>query len=76
MVAATMLAGFVTPVDLDSGSVFPPLSKILDISLAIAVQVALLVQKKGWNRIVYSNDEAVVTLAIQKYMFRPTQSRM
>lgn len=47
LTAACTLAGLVTDADLQQGRIYPPLSQIRDVSLAIATEVAKLAEKSG-----------------------------
>jgi Malic enzyme len=68
MAAAHTLAARVSDQDLDSGSVYPPLREIRNVSLAIAVAVAEVAYAQGLARVPRPGDLAAY---IRSQMFDP-----
>jgi malate dehydrogenase (oxaloacetate-decarboxylating)(NADP+) len=66
--AAQTLARMVAASDLDQGRIFPPLARMREVSLAIAVEVAQIAYKDGLAREPRPDDLAA---AIRSMMFEP-----
>ena len=68
LAAARTLAGLVRQRDLDEGSLYPPLSEIRKISLAIAVSVAT---KAYELKLARAKRPKKLRRSIQKFMYEP-----
>jgi malate dehydrogenase (oxaloacetate-decarboxylating)(NADP+) len=74
LAAAKVVAELVTQEDLDHSLVYPPLCKIRDVSLNIAVAVAKIVRQNNWQRIsMFPQTDTELRNVIEEFQYNPKQ---